>query len=213
MNFWTIGVDSDSKDVGKVFPQVHCLTQAHAHRLSCHEMPDFEPKLEFILEPKAKFSDIISDASISASGLLISEKFKNVLKDFNIGNHKYFTAKIKDQKEEIEQTYYWLHLYNPKTTDWINYKCSKFYYTEYGFRAGDVEIDSFADSRKKKNELVGNMGTIEADKIVLNENFDKSIDLFALEYFDYNVHISERLRIKILESKLKGIKWDKSICG
>ena len=57
-NYYSID-HSTGKDVGNIFPQLHCLTQQYAHLMSSWNFPSFVPKLEFELERRAKLTDVL----------------------------------------------------------------------------------------------------------------------------------------------------------
>ena len=208
MKFWILKANWESKYAGKVL----CLNQAVAHQLSAHSYPKNNPTLKFELESRSKFSDFISPSSITATGLLINQKVKSILDKHNLPDHKYFEANIESSNGKQVETYYWLHIFNPSSLDWINYKESVFFYTKYGFREGNITFNSFKESRIKKEQLVGNMGTIEVEEIVLNSNFDKTLDLFNFEYFDHAIHISSRLKEALESENLTGLEIKRSNC-
>ena len=212
MEFWILKANWKSKEAGNAYPQVSCLNQAVSHQLSAHSYPKSNPILKFKLESRAKFSDLITPSSITATGLLISQKVKSILDKHNLPDHRYFKATINSSKGTQVETYYWLHIFNPSSLDWIDYNNSVFFYTKYGFREGSIQFNSFKESRIKKEQLVGKMGTIEIEKIILNSNFDKTLDLFNFEYFDHEIHISNRLKKALESENITGLEMKESNC-
>ena len=53
--------------------------------------------------------------------------------------------------------------------------------------------------------------TKSGNKIVLKENFDRSLDLFFLLPFDFNIYVSEGLKDKLESSGVTGISFSNSI--
>jgi hypothetical protein len=80
---YSIQYQLEDKIIGKDYPQTECQTQAYAHSLNAWEFPNFEPKLIFNLAKRAILTDVLSNAAISANGLLVNEKVKNILKWVN----------------------------------------------------------------------------------------------------------------------------------
>jgi hypothetical protein len=191
------------KEVGSVFPQASCLSQMDAHRLSNDEFPAFTPTLNFELVKKAKLTDVLSQAAISAQGLLINEQFKKLLEEFNLMQHKFYAATVKTKKGDTQ--YYWMHLSDRDLINCIDYKASKFFRTEYGYREENIELTSFDDYKSKKAKF-GKMGTIQSDFIKLNDKFPKNLDCFILPLFDAHLYLSESLTTAVRGENITGIE-------
>ncbi|MGY5351091.1 imm11 family protein [Wenyingzhuangia sp. IMCC45533] len=205
-------VNVNSEDVGKTFPQVNCYSLKDAHSLKHYEFPNFEPKLKFTLNKKGKLSDIIGQVAINASGILISKKLKFELEKFNLINHKFFKATIKEKFWKKGEEYFWLHLCNPENLNWIDFINSKFFITEYGFKQREIKINSTQDLIIREKEI-GKMGWIEAEKIKLKITQMNEIDLFNFNSLSNEIHVSERLKKHLESLDLKGIIFEQSICS
>lgn len=89
------------------------------------KLPDFEPDLDyFVLDKKAKLTDVISTGLISASGFILNDRVKNIFDRFKLPAHKYFPAKVMCKKE-IHDNYYWFHLLDDCVNN-IDFENSKF---------------------------------------------------------------------------------------
>jgi len=141
--------NSTGKDVGNIFPQVSCLNQDLAHSIQFDEFSNFDREILFKLEPKAKLTDVLSQAAISAYGFLVNNKVKQILEGFNLMEHRYYKCLVKDQNGVVHE-YYWLHLSDPSLVLTIDYPKSKFFTLEYGFRDADINLTSYDEYKIKK---------------------------------------------------------------
>ena len=191
------------KEVGNVYPQASCITQNLAHAIEFDEFANFESPILFELAPKAKLTDILSQAAISAHGFLLNQKVKDILSGFNLMPHRYYKCIVRDSKG-INHDYYWLHISDYSVLEKINYPDSKFHLRESGFREKDIELSSYEDYEKQKKSL-GILYTIQADKIVFKEDFNSLLDLFVIPIFTNKIAGSNTVKEGILSHKITGI--------
>ena len=204
MTYYYLENKIDAKETGNVFPQVNCESIHLAHQIQFDEFAYFDSELLFNLQPKAKLTNVLSQAAISARGLLIDRSVRELFDTFNLMNYRLYKCLIKNRKEDINH-YSWLHLVDQSLLHKIDYLKSNFYLKEGGFREGDIYLTSFDDYLRKKDEL-GNSCTIHSDKIVLGNDFNIEMDLFTIPIFDKRIYISEGLKNAIEQSNLTGIK-------
>lgn len=214
MPYYIIKPATDTTETGPVYPQVSKMApgynfkatnSVHALSRETEKLPDYEPNLDyFIVNGKAKLSDLLS-VSVIYGGFLISEKFKTVLQQFNLPNHKFYPAKVQYKKQFYD--YYWLHIICD-LTDNVDYQKSTFFvYHNFSKNIGYIDIaskDEIIQKRAKlKSDNPGKTVTIWAEKIFLNTPF-KKLDLFEIGMFDANCYISERLQQSIIKEKITG---------
>lgn len=219
MSYFILDFASASKETGTQFPQVQKMSVGYDYDTSnsiyavgkCRfSFPDFKPNLDsFVLHPKANLTDVISISLINGAGFLISEKFKKLLQDFNIVQHKFYPASVIHE-ELTNSNYYWMHIIND-LTDYVNYKRSKFFiYKNFSINAGTISIESKEHFLKRKDELKKanpkQTVTIWAETICFNSKFDTTLDFFDVSTFDAKYYISERLAESIINSKITGMK-------
>lgn len=193
--------NATGKEVGNTFPQVSCLTQTEAHQLHSDEFPKSNLNLVFELKKKATLTDVLSQATISADGLLVSEKFKDILNSFSLITHRIYPVTINTKKASL--TYFWVHL-SDTLKKYINYDASVFYWTEFECQQDMLKIKSFDDYLKKKQKHDMNW-SVDIEEIALNSNFENNIDLFIFNPFDYTIYISEALKKSISENNITGL--------
>ena len=162
------------------------------------------------MKKKAKFTDVLSSTAGPFTDFLISSKVKEIIDSSHVMQHQFFEASIKTNDQEYE--YYWLHLSQPNLVDALNYEESEFYQTEWEFlNKGPIKIKSYEHYMKlKAKDEDGSFG-VSLNKIVLKENFDRSLDLFFLLPFDFNIYVSEGLKDKLESSGVTGISLSNSI--
>jgi hypothetical protein len=191
------------KEVGSVFPQVSCLSQIDAHRLRSDEFPSFTPKLIFELVKKAKLTDVLSQAAISAMGFIVNYKLKEITESQNQLNLKTYPATV--ETKSARENYYWLHIKSLDISDLIDYESSTFFYTKYELNQDDIKINSYAHYKSLSNEN-GIMWGVGMDKIKLSNKFNQSLEFFHLSPFDRTVYVSKRLRNLIVNNQITGIE-------
>lgn len=191
-----------------VFPQIGCINQNEAFKINNEKKLDYSPKLSFKLEKGAKTTDILSQAEISALGLIINEKVKNIFNHFQLIEHQLFPITLQN----ISATYYWLHLIaDLEKIDWIDYSQSTFYRNEFGFREENLSFSSYDDFAKKRTEI-NNMSNIKIENIKLNKNFkNKNFDLFTLPFLSSDIYISQKLKIELEKNKISGIEIEEAL--
>ncbi|MBT2563801.1 hypothetical protein J7E50_21420 [Pedobacter sp. ISL-68] len=195
--------NSTGKDVGNVFPQASCLNQDLAHSIQFDEFSNFDSEILFKLEPKAKLTDVLSQAAISAYGFLVNNKVRQILEGFNLMEHRYYKCLVKDQKGVVHD-YYWLHLVDDNTKK-IDYSNSIFYWTKSTFRKGILELNSYEDYLKQKKDN-GLLWGVSSEKLKLNTRFDTTLDLVSNLPFDSNTYISAGIRETINKLDITGIE-------
>lgn len=200
--YYTIENRTD-KEVGNVYPQAGCLSQNLTRSIKFDEFVNFDSELLFQLEPKAKLTDVLSQASIPVYGLLINKKVKDLLQGFNLMRHRYYKCLVKDHKG-ITHDYYWLHVADNTVLDKIEYGESKFYTIEYGYREGEIALKSYDDYKIQKERL-GKMWSIGGDFIKFKQEFDFSLDLFCIPIFGKHLFISEKLANSFQSAGITGV--------
>ncbi|MBP3536323.1 MAG: hypothetical protein J6J93_02150 [Muribaculaceae bacterium] len=199
------------KTLERVYPQVENVTKKSVSIANIFEpyVNIVDPKkleLKFKLEKRAKLTDVLTTIPSGTFNYLISERAKNVLQTMRISRHVFFDATVMEK--DIPHRYSWLHLM--KDTELlasIDYDKSEFRYSEYGLGEGvPIKIDSYA--HYKSLEASSDEPTafdVEMTKIVMKDDFDRSLDMFFLNPFDFNIYVSEELKKRMEEAKITGV--------
>ena len=114
--------------------------------------------------------------------------------------------------KESEYEYYWLHLSQPNLIDALSYEESEFRQTEWEFlNKGSINIKSYSHyTELKAKDKEGSFG-VSLDKIAMTEKFDRTLDMFFLLPFDFNIYVSETLKDKMESCGIKGISFPSSV--
>lgn len=199
------------KETYNIYPQVDCLSVFQAQQISSWNMiTAVKPLLKFRLKNKAKLTDVLSSTAGPFTDFLINQKVKEIIDSSHIMQHQFFKALIEKGRQEYD--YYWLHLSQPDLINALDYEKSEFYQTEWELlNKGTIKIKSFEHYQNlKAKDKEGAFG-VSLKKIVMTEKFDRSLDLFFLLPFDFNIYISESLKVKLEQNGIKGIFFPRSI--
>lgn len=189
-------------EVGSVYPQIDIINYSDAHKIEFDEFVSIPP-LHAKLVKKAKLTDVLSQATISSYGILINEKVRNIFQQFNIIPHKYYPIYVQTDNDVF--TYFWIQVFDDSIVNSIDYKNSNFYWKN-PLREGRVDLISYNDYLIKKEINKKNISwMVGADKFVLNNSFNKDLDLFAFSCFTTNLFISERLKESLIKNRITGI--------
>lgn len=124
MNYTRIDYSVELKEIG-AYPQAYQIKEDRFDRVSPtspwvikrHEISIVEPKLNLVLDKRAKLTDILS-TDILSFGFIVSKKLKDVLVDFNLPTHKFYACSVFFKG--IEYEYYWFHFVTNEFMNWVN---------------------------------------------------------------------------------------------
>lgn len=186
-----------TKETGMAYPAVESFEDYDfkgfnsVYNLDSDCFPDFTPDIRFKLAKGAKLCDVMGQGTISACGLLINEKVKEVLEQFNLIPHKYFSATIED-KGVIHQ-YFWVHFVWEDGIKHLDFENSKFKIKRASKDLGEVEIGSLAELHSKQSEL-GFMNMIHNYEYTF---FNPNFNLF-IHPLNKTIFVSDELKAKMV---------------
>lgn len=211
MRYFSIS-NSTNPDIGSTFPQSQAMGCGYKYNapnslrnFPVDEFPDFEPNLNcFILHQKAKWTDLISAATLN-NGLLMSERLRAVFLNFKIDAYKFYPAVVT--KREKKMDYYLLYTISKRSLD-INLQKSEFYLVNHrGEPLETVRFSSIEELGDYTREAVNNVNYVRIKQVVFKKTFDKELDFFCFSIFNFNYIISERLKQAIEAIGATGIKF------
>lgn len=186
-----------TKETGMVYPAVESFDDYDfnapnsVYKLDSDFFPDFIPDIRFKLAKGAKLCDIMGQGTISACGLLIRQNAKDVLEQFKLVPHKYYSATIED-KGNIHQ-YYWVHFVWEDGINFFDFKNSKFKIKRASKDLGEVEVLSLNELHSKQGEL-GFMNMIHNYEYTF---LNPDLDLF-IHPLNKTIFVSENLKAKMV---------------
>lgn len=91
---------------------------------------------------------------------------------------------------------------------YIDYAKSKFRETEYGSKyvGPIITINSYKHYRELLEAAANTLFAVRSEKLIMAEDFDRSLDMFTFKTFDRKVYISEKLKRKIEEANITGVE-------
>ena len=165
------------------------------------------------LKETAKLTDRLNVGNITAEGLFVNDKIKNILENQKLPEHRWYKGTIiensyiakKKGREQRKYTYWWLHLldFPYATLDWQN---SYFYKSYFGDDpVGDKLLfnnyDELIETRMKDREH-----SIKFGNLVFKDSVD-NYDLFYLGRPVSNIICSEKLMTILQKEKVTGFKF------
>ncbi len=148
---------------------------------------------------RAKITDFISFSPyLAPCQFIVSEKLFNILKNYNLGNYtSFFTVKMfKPKGVRLNENFY-MFFQDMLPFSHIDYSKSSIY---YGYEALNnktyVECKDFNDFHKSNERL-------NFEKLILNSNFNNSLDFFSIRGIS-DFCISEELLSDLKDNNITG---------
>lgn len=157
-DFHIIAPAVDTPGTGNAYPAAESFDDydfngpRSVHKLTYGQMPEFEPDIRFRLAKGAKLTDVLSQAAISAHGLLINERARKIFEQLRLPPHKFFPATITDHQGKTYQ-YFWMHLAQANTDSVIDYSATRFYKKKFSSDLGTLDISSDKEFWNAKQNL------------------------------------------------------------
>ena len=199
-----------TKETGMAYPAVESFENYDfnapnsVYNLDSDCFPDFVPDIRFKLVKGAKLCDVMGQGTISACGLLISQNVKEVLEQFNLLPHKYFSSTIEDKG--VLHQYYWVHFVWNDAINHLDFRNSRFQINEFGDNLGDIEIGTHKELLDKQTEL-GFMKTVyNYQTLMFNVNFD----LF-IHPLNKTIYVSEKIFSSLTHKSFKGLELTNAV--
>lgn len=159
------------------------------------------------LSGRAKKTDVLSTFLVSLP--LVDEKVVNILKNFNLAEHRLLPAKVT----RGDKTYDYAAVCMRDMMRFVNFPLCEFYKRELSEAGRDRStwrkwepFQSYEEYRAACNKEYWDYDYV-VTKIVMNKDFPAEVDLFTLCSFYNYALISEELRKALEEAKVTGIQY------
>lgn len=206
---------STSPDVVGIVPQCHRAYTLKGGRRSGADVPFLpigEPASNvhfpiYLMHPKAKQTDVLNTI-YSYSGILVSERLKNILQQFHISEYQIFPITVEHYGNQKQ--YYLFNFYQPHL-DYILFEESDFYIVKgLANKVGDIKLSSlqeYLEIREKINlDLEDVRTSIKLSKLVLNYKNIKN-DLFRLTHLISIYIVSESMKNIFIKQGITGVDF------
>ncbi|WP_179020590.1 hypothetical protein [Winogradskyella forsetii] len=166
---------------------------------------------DIIPDDNFKHTDILESGDLSLKGLVISQKFHDLIKDFKLLDIQFIEIKNK------ELNGYKFMFFNSDLTDKIDYEKSKFRLYELDiidmeFEELDIKIP---ENRKSVIKTDIDIVSVDIDKRIypsqgykFKEVFKiEELDIFRIGHYDLNFYISEKVKVTLENNGISGCKF------
>lgn len=166
-------------------------------------MPDLN---YFEIHPRAPFTDVVSSGL--SFGMIISQRLKTLLQDYNLVETRYYPVKLRRGTQENRE-YYWMHPFS-SFLEYVDFKRTKFFVESFGKRGIDLEISTAEELHKLRGHYIDQHKFVKAHTVYLIPDFGKlGLDLFLTE-LTLSILISESLKATLIQEKITGMEISKS---
>ncbi len=157
---------------------------------------------EFEIDELAKLTDWVGAVNINRNYLMISTRFYELLKAFQMDEYQHFPAPVKTPGGMVD--YHLIYFPYPRGDDFINWEKSLF---KRVTPDGRHSVISFANS--KERQLASDAHEIQTEKIVVR--WEKvTMDIFRFRAFEAGFYVSEQLKQAMENRGMTGIRYEKT---
>lgn len=213
MKYYILDTSTESKNTAIIEsyePNYDRFSPFSQCNMKIWEFVEFEPRFsKLVFKRGYRMVDFISPSAIECMGLIISERIKNIISDFDLMPNKLYKLPVYEHKG-VDYNYFLLQLVTARYDyTMIDFEKSKFYKHEKINQKWNCNIKHLTiKNAEEYGEIVENIDDpfirISDSRLVLHK---KPKDLFAI----HNVHdsdyiISERLKLLLEEMKVTGLQ-------
>ncbi|GGF26701.1 hypothetical protein [Hymenobacter cavernae] len=217
MSFYKVREDVEQAGSREVVPLWEYDIEADnsQSKLSYDHFPQTEPNFSRLLITGSP-TDVITDGgAIGGSGLIVSDRLKNLLASFRLGRHRFYpldTFEYESEKKPLIN-YSWLQIISEDFYKWIDYDNSDFFL----FDDFEEEIINHVNIKTPGGLLEAIDSTLETDnsiiykKLIFNNHYTSNpLDLFYTNGISDNIFtypiISERLKDALQRNSITGLE-------
>ena len=211
MAFYLIGSLSSEDEIGQ-YPQTirtkkagyHIDSEASEKNVKQGSFPDFQPRYGLDLQTNSVETDILDRGSLDF-GMVVSEKLKNILHDYNLPDHRFYPIDVYGTQLQ----YYWFH-YITNLYQFVQFDLSEFEIFDVINQKiiEEVKFDSITELKEIRNDLVMRIGmTLRIKNIKLADSFPQ-YDLFDFTVPSSFTLVSDTLKNRLLNDKITGIVFN-----
>ena len=216
--YYSIGRSDDNKVIGH-YPQTELKKNPTKGKhydyfdLRNDQFPLKEPYFELELLKKAKPTNFLHQF-IGLPGWIVDDKLKSILENYNLPSHRFYPVLVHQGNKTFH--YHYFHFVIPDCWEFVNKR--KSYGEIIKMEGGEIILDKniSVNSEREMIEEIKNYKfpfNIRMGKVFMVKEFN-NYDLYFINYFSMVTVISERLKSKIEEENITGIKmtpWDRII--
>lgn len=217
MKFYSI---SESREINVIgfYPQTSLAksynpTSENSHRnVKPYNFSTFTPDYGLELNEQAIPTDIIDRGPVGF-GLIVNEKIKELLKDFELPEHKFYPINISYKNKGLK--YYWFHFIADieKYIDKSKSTIKLFHKFKFNIIQEEIYINTIKGNLYDYEDSLPREHAIRINKIVMNSD-TPVFDIFDISILGRITLISEKLKDKLYKEGITGsniMAYDKLI--
>jgi hypothetical protein len=197
--------------ITSILPEQNIIDNNSLYAFGRIDFPDLRVDY-LILDETAELTDVICAPMLILTGLLVNEKVRNILEQFNLPEYRFYPLKVKTKSHDLTQ-YFWLQTSSERELNLdkhLNFKMSTFAIERKIREYESVNIASYEEFSKVKSGL-NKFQSIKLKEARLNSNFkDFNLDLFKISRLYTYWIISEQLKSKLESENITGVKIEKA---
>jgi len=213
VTYFKLDFSTDLKEIGPEYPQAgpcksYNFKGAQSYfNIHFNKFPEFIPDLNYFeIHRRAPFTDVVSSGL--SFGMIISQKLKTLLQDYNLVETRYYPMQLRRGAEENKE-YYWMHPIS-SFIEFVDFKRTKFFVDTFGKRGMDLEISTAEELHELRGHYIEQNKFVKAQTVYLIHDFEKlGLDLFLTD-LTLRILISESLKATIIQEKITGVEISKS---
>ncbi len=170
--------------------------------------PEFKPNLQLELYKQSFVTDYL-DAHAVSFGLVINERFKEILLHHHLPAHRFYPIDVYQFDEKL--AYYWFHFITNNFLDWVDKDVSSVLIRPLIPSRRHEVLDSFDlkgsyESRVDSLNKLPNLSAIYWEKLKFNSQFPEYDILYTNELKRLTL-ISEKLKNALEASGITGLEY------
>lgn len=209
MSYFFLEHSTDTSEVGHVsWGQLDLITPYNADELLDKNI---NIKIQCQQKKRAKLTDLVSCFKLGiGNNYIISQRMRVLLETFYLQPHSFSTCCIEKVDGSFVE-YNVLHFNDNFFSQAVDFNRSV-------FRVADsctfpltgeepiVHVTGYLDYMSKKEDLALKLLELRAERIVVDEHFNKKYDMLSFYPFDEHTYISEKLRNVLINEQVSGVK-------
>lgn len=210
MKYHILKYSSDPPEVGD-FPQCDISKNINPwdpdgiYNVRPHKFPDFVPKVELELNPKARWTDFLSTVGAN-HGFMVTHRLKQILEEHRLPPCAFYPIKV--HSKDGTRDYFWFHFMSSDFWKWIDRKKSKLYLRSIlPDKRKDIidEADLFLSPEELVNlsRNIPRMTDFYWEELYFNPTFP-NLDIVKIPSPGLNIIMSEKLLKTFQEAGITG---------
>ena len=210
MDAYLLKTDVANADTNEIVPQVQHMGLDYdwdapdsITRITSSRPLELAPRLDSVhLDPETRFTDVVSQSYAPGPSLLVSERLRSLLDEFDIQEHEWWPAHVTLGAET--RRYWWLQP-TEELEGRVDYSSSRFLIEDRDGSVEEVDVRSSDELAAIARSLVDSLsGTLRPRRVAFSGT--PPYDLLCLRVMDWSFYSSPRLADRLTSERVTGIE-------